>query len=904
GPNSNFITLDPSASKPLFTVYTINYDRLRVRIYRVTPQDWPAYLKWQSEESYADNPSEPPFEQVYSDVIRIETVEDTLVETNIDLSEYLPNNRGHLLIWIDSPASLLSSLFGNRDRSQVQAWVQSTQIGLDAILDRQQLHAWATSLRDGTPLANVELSLLGPQLTATSGEDGTARFELSTRGASALVGKLGDDTAMLPSNMYYYYGGEDSGWRAQPHQDQLRWYLFDDRQMYRPGEEVHVKGWARLFEDRADGDIALVGNNFTGVQYTVSDPQGNQIADGTADVNDLGGFDFNFTLPDNVNLGSASIYLSARGAGNYGAPDTYYSFQIQEFRRPEFSVTARNEEQGPFFVGDEAVVAVNAQYFAGGPLPNAETTWTVSSSPSSYAPPNWPDFTFGKWVPWWFDYSYSYASEIGYYPPTPSGGNTQSYQGKTDATGTHYLRMHFDAVSEPRPYSVMAEGAVMDVNRQSWAASTSLLVHPAALYVGLRSKTYFVEQRKPLEIEAIVPDIDGNAIAGIPITVTAARLEWKYAGGRWAETPADPQECVVDSAGEPVTCTFNTDVGGEYRITATVRDSKGRLNLSEFERWVSGGQRPAAQRVQQEEVTLIPDKEHYQPGDTAQILIQSPFSPAEGLVTISRGDILSSERFTLEDGTYTLQVPIKDAYIPNLTVQVDLNGAATRLDEKGEPLADAPLRPPYASGRIDLPIPPQSRTLKVGVTPEAKALEPGVETALDLTVTDASGQPVQNAELAVVVVDEAILALTNYSLADPVATFYSSRYSNVSAAYGRSSIILASPQQLAESVATATMESARSLGADSMAAGAAAMPAAPAPQATQMYDMVEESAAAPGSQPGAAITIRTDFNPLAVFAPAVRTDAAGKARVEYKLPDNLTRYRVMVVAVADGKYFG
>ena len=52
------------------------------------------------------------------------------------------------------------------------------------------------------------------------------------------------------------------------------------------------------------------------------------------------------------------------------------------------------------------------------------------------------------------------------------------------------------------------------------------------------------------------------------------------------------------------------------------------------------------------------------------------------------------------------------------------------------------------------------------------------------------------------------------------------------------------------------------------------------------------------------IQVRTDFNPLAIFAPAVRTDAKGKASVAVKLPDNLTRYRVMVVAVDQGSQFG
>ena len=82
---------------------------------------------------------------------------------------------------------------------------------------------------------------------------------------------------------------------------------------------------------------------------------------------------------------------------------------------------------------------------------------------------------------------------------------------------------------------------------------------------------------------------------------------------------------------EPDTCSFETPIGGSYRITAVVTDEQGRQNQTSFTRWVSGGQQPPSRKVEQEEVTLIPDKETYQPGDTAQILVQSPFSPAEGL---------------------------------------------------------------------------------------------------------------------------------------------------------------------------------------------------------------------------------------------------------------------------------
>ncbi len=283
-----------------------------------------------------------------------------------------------------------------------------------------------------------------------------------------------------------------------------------------------------------------------------------------------------------------------------------------------------------------------------------------------------------------------------------------------------------------------------------------------------------------------------------PIQVQAARMEWRTVRGAWQQEAVDVQECTVGSGPEPVSCTFKTDMGGEYQITATVADASGRKNQSRFTRWVSGGQQPAARKVEQEEVTLIPDKDSYQPGDVAQVLVQSPFSPAEGLLTVSRSGILYTERFRIEDGTTTLQVPIEDKHIPNLHVQVDLVGAAPRTDDRGEAVEGVPPRPAYATGELSLSIPPLQRTLSLQVTPRDKELEPGGQTTLDLLLTGPDGQPVPDAELAVVVVDEAILALTGYQLADPLAVFYAERPADVDSRYGRDSIVLANPEALAE----------------------------------------------------------------------------------------------------------
>jgi uncharacterized protein YfaS (alpha-2-macroglobulin family) len=879
GPDEIFVTLDPAGTKPVLSLYVMNYNRLDVQIYAVKPSDWPAFQAYLEEYQYTDQPTQPPGKLVRDETMRMEIPTDTLTEVSIDLSDEMDGDYGQFVVIAKPPKGLFEE---ERYWEHVQVWVQVTQIGLDAIVDHSDMLAWVSALRDGSPMSGVSItSDTGAQL-AVSGEDGLARFPIPASGTQYLVASKGADRAILPRSTYYWSG---DSWSQRAPYDELRWYVFDDRQMYRPGEEVHLKGWLRLLGGKQDGDVGLVGDSVSGVNYQAYDPQGNEITNGNLEVNLLGGFDFTFTIPENANLGYAYIELSASVNRSDINGNWYsHSFQIQEFRTPEFEVTARNETTGPYFMGGSATVAVKAEYYAGGPLPNAEVNWLVSYSPTNYDPPNWPDFTFGIWQPWWWFYY-----DLGY-----GGGESQNFAGVTDTTGNHYLRLDFDQAAEMRPFSVLAEATVMDVNRQAWAGSTSLLVHPADLYVGMHTEKYFVERGTPLDIDLIVTDLDGNPVEDRPIQVTASRMEWKYDAGNWREEATDTQECNPGSALEPVTCTFETPVGGRYQIVAIISDEMGRQNKSQITRWVSGGELPPSREVQQEEVTLIPDQETYQPGDVAQILVQSPFSPAEGLLTVSRSGILYTERFPIDGGTATLEVPIERAHIPNLNIQVDLIGSASRTDDQGEELPDAPARPAFASGSLNLSIPPLQRTLDLQVNPEDTELEPGGETSISVVLKDAAGQPVPDAELAVVVVDEAILALTNYQLTDPLTVFYTDRPSDLESVYSRASIVLANPLSLeaaaeAETLVVEKQAVLQETEADMLfAAPSAEMPAEESGAA-----MVE----APGSTP---IRVRMDFNPLALFAPTVKTDANGEARVEVKLPDNLTRYRVMVVAVDDG----
>ncbi len=898
GPQKNFITIDPYSPKPELSLYTINFSKLDVEIYAVEPEDWTAYQKYLRDFYQTDPNTEPPGRLAFNQVMNLKTKDDVLSEIKIDLDSVMQGDFGHYVVIVKPPKGFFAK---EEPWRWVKVWVQVTQLGLDAFVDHSSLVAWASDLKTGEPLKGIEIQSINNGITQKTDAEGLAEFDLPAEGILALTAKSGDDIALLPSSESYW---SDTGWQPGPANDMLRWYVFDDRAMYKPGEEVHVKGWIRKVGGKQNGDVTLISTDPDGLSFSVYDSQGNEIDTNTTAINAYGGFDFSFKVPDRVNLGQASIQLSISGIpGDLANTDYYHSFQIQEFRRPEFEVLARNETVGPYYADGEAVVAVEAAYYAGGALPNADVTWNVSNTPTNYQPPNWTEFTFGVWQPWWVGYRMMASKSFyGGYEPNPP---TQTFTGKTDATGNHYLQMDFEAKEETRPQSIVAEAVVMDVNQQAWAGSTTLLVHPADIYVGLHSQKYFVEKNEPIKIDLIVTDLDGNAVPKQLIEVSAGRLVWKYQKGEWVENLENIQTCKITSGEDPVQCNFDTPAGGKYQIKAIVTDDKGRKNYSQFDRWVSGGELPPSRDIEQEQVTLIPDQENYQPGDTASILVQSPFYPAEGLLTVSRSGILYTQPFKMETSTITLEVPIKEAQIPNINIQVDLNGTSPRLNDQGEKLEEIPPRPAFATGSLNLEIPATSRTLSVDIDPEKVLLSPGERSSIEITVRDQNGLPIPDAEVVLVVVDEAILALTQYKLIDPISVFYAQRNSGVSSTYSRANIILVDPStliaDLPQGMATQTADKAISeemLMADGRGGGGAME----APMVAQPTLGVPESEAESTST---GIAVRTDFNPLAIFSPEEKTNADGQVTVRYKLPDNLTRYRIMVVtADPGGKMFG
>jgi len=878
----NFITLDPNGNRK-YEILSKGYKNLRVRLYAVNAED---YLKYLQIDEYAKNISPDFGKLVYDKKVKLKAKKDVTEQTVIDVNHALKNGYGHALLIVETP----------NGETEILKWFQSTQIGITAISDYEELFAYVGELKNGKPLENAQISFLNGETIATN-QSGTATLKLPTsrnEKRTLLIAKRGDDSAILAEE--YSYEPNNADWLGKPQTDSLRWFVFNDRNMYRPTETVSIKGYLRKFTGGKFADIAYFDNLAKRLNYVLKDSRGNEVLKGNADLNIFGAFDFQINLPENINLGYQKLELKAE---NEIEKNSFtHQFQVQEFRRPEFEVSAKREEITPLYVGDSAQIVTEAKYFAGGALSNAETNWTVTAKPTSYTPPNRDDFTFGKFIPWW---RYYYDEDT--YKTT-----TETFKGATNSDGKNHLAIDLISANPARPYNLKAEARVQDVNRQTFAASTEFLVHPAEIYVGIRTPETFVEKGEKLKIETITTDIDGNAVEGVNVAVKAELKDWQKIKGEWQNVTIDTKTCEIVSQKDVSSCEILADKSGSFEITASVLDKKGRRNVSELDVWVAGGQREPVRDVSKESVELIPNKKDYAPNDTAEILVNAPFFPAEGVLTLQRNGIVKTERFSMNSASTVLKIPITEQYLPNVTVQVDLNGASERIWFEDERDAKLPKRPAFASGEIELNISTASRKLQVSAEPLEKTLEPGGKTKIKLNVKDFEGKPLANSEVAVVAVDESVIALTNYKIENPADSFYEKLSALTSSYYSRENILLASPEDLENGEIGYGFGYGSGSG-NGTGSGSGGPPPPPPPTylptqaATKGRIFIDGFTGGKLPQKEQPIKLRTNFNSLAVFAPSVKTDERGEALVDLNLPDNLTRYRITAIASTE-KQFG
>ncbi|MFQ6102069.1 MAG: Ig-like domain-containing protein [Anaerolineae bacterium] len=749
---------------------------------------------------------------------------------------------------------------------------------------RDEMWAWATDLATGRPVADLTLTAWnydGDSLgTAITDGDGLARFALDARYYDTVY-VVGQEPFVLGGTEWDWSAGIgpwDFGLEVGYGDSDHRVHIYTDRPIYRPGQTVYFRGIIR-----AEDDVRYSLPSAGSVDVTIYDGAGEQVYQEELELDKFGAFHGELLLAEGATLGEYAINAT------FGTESFYADFTVAAYRPPEFEVTVTPEE-AELAAGQATEASIAVRYFFGGPVADASVEWNVLSAPYRFEPAQFGRYDFtdedNPWVCrwcWWWE------------PPAPEV--ILSGAGQTDDDGNLTIGLPTEIMTGGQRLTI--EATVYGRDGQVISGRSDVVVHKGEFYVGLAPQQYVGQAGEELALDVVTVDWKGGRVPGQALDVQVFRREWvntfveselggstglTTSGGTWewetVDTLVYTSTLTTDSNAEGVV-TFTPQEGGSYRVVVQSRDTQYAIRSSTWV-WVSGEEHVSWRRENNDRITLISDKTTYVPGETAEILIPSPFAGEQwAWITVERGGVLQQEILRLESNSTVYRLDITADHAPNVYV----SAVIVKGPDANEPVAT------HKVGYVVLTVEPVEQELNITLeTPGVS--EPGDTVSFEVRATDAEGEPVQ-AAFSLDLVDKAVLSLKPRTEDAILEAFYGRRGLGVSTASGLvisiNRLLLEQMEEVEEYLAAQDLGVGG--GGEEMVPGAP-MPTAVAELAAEEGEMRKATAELP---PG--VELREEFEDTAFWEATVVTDGAGRATVEIELPDNLTTWVLRGVGV-------
>lgn len=713
---------------------------------------------------------------------------------------------------------------------------------------------WATDATTGQPVAGASVALRGEGNAAlgqgVTDQAGLLRLELPRRdSAYALVVAVLDSASHFgiassewDSGIASYYFSVDTSYYSEDY----RAYLYTDRPVYRPGQPMYFRGVVR-----AQDDVNFSVPGLATLPVRIINPAGEVMTTMEMSLSAAGTFSGQFDISPDAELGyyrldallpgeDASVTWSSLGTVDFG---------VAEYRLPEFQVTVTPDE-AEVSQGETIRAVIDSRYYFGGAVSGATVEYSIVRS---------------------FGYSFegyrgpgrfNFADYDGDTSPRDSfGGGSEvllSGEAVTDERGLAIIEVPADLGDARSSRAFTIEATVTDESGQAVSGRANVTVHRGDVYIGVAPRDYVVDANSPAAFDLIVVDWAGQPVAGQAIDLQFVERRWSSVqelgpDGRttWQyeveEIPAGTGTVVTDAEGRAMV-EFTPPSGGTYKLKASTRDGAGRVVTSAATTWVSS-QTYVAWRVQNSNrIDLVANQEDYLIGDTAEILIASPFQgTVEALVTVERGDVMRAERLTLTSNSTVYRLPIEADFAPNATVSVFI---VKGVDDTNPVAA-------FRLGMVQLNVETTRRELTIAIEADQDTAGPGETVTYTLTTTNYAGEPVP-AEIGVALTDVASLSIAAPNQIDLLTYFFKNQGLAVRTA------------------ATLTINV----------------------DALTQYVLDTVKGGGGGFGEGGIFDIREDFVDTAYWNGAVVTDAQGRASVSITLPDNLTTWRLDARAIS------
>ena len=769
----------------------------------------------------------------------------------------------------------LRDLAGDATRHWLR--LQVTDLSLSTIEEPHATRFVVTSLATGLPVVGANVRVEGVERVrgeetqwvsfAKGATDSEGAFLWPAPGRAndrwrqvrrIVVERAGDTLVLDPSRPPEVYA--DNQWNRD-HTTWLQWaieplsqrgpqretlcHLFTERPVYRPEEDVHIKGYLR---DRERGHLTPV----TTSGWLVVDGPGDLRWSYPLTLTAAGSFYHKFHEKD-VPTGTYRVHFETQDrTGRYGR----VSFQIEAYRVPRFEVRLHGPDAATL---DQAFdVALTASYYAGGKVSGQPVQWRVTQFPYAWEPKKREGFVYSS------DARFSRNDR---FESTAAVTKTDT----TNESGDARLRLDPTIESTASPRSYVVEATVTGPDDQTVTATRSFPALPPFV-LGIKAPR-FVERVRQIVPELIVVGRDGELIAGKEVTLRLLRREWHSTlrASDFSDGMAHYLTDVVDqpvvekklsSLAQPLAVPLPIDRAGVYVVEIEARDRLDRAQTVRVDLYAGGEgaitwPKPVAQIA-----SVATDRPRYDPGMTAAIVLKSPFQTAHALAIVEAPEGNRYQWVAIQGGAATFKLPILGTFTPRVPVHfVLMRGRLPGTAPQPGNTTDLG-KPATLAATVWLDVNPVANQLQVALN-HPETARPGQRVDVTITLKDPQGRPVAG-EVTLWLVDQAVLALGKEQRLDPLPDFITAVRSHLTAHDTRN-------------LAFGVLPFAEHPGGDEGKEG------------TGLLDRV---------------TVRKNFKSVPYFNPAIEVGPDGRVVVSVQLPDDLTNFMLRAKAASGPERFG
>ncbi|WP_333687246.1 alpha-2-macroglobulin family protein [Methylococcus capsulatus] len=648
-----------------------------------------------------------------------------------------------------------------------------------------------------------------------------------------------------------------------------------DRSLFRAGETVSMKHFQRL---RTSNGFGLPDTRPAKIK--VRHTGSGQEYELPAEFDARGIAENTWAIPAEAKLGGYEIvFVYADGSESA----TSAEFRVEQFRVPTMRADIQPQSDA-LINAREATLDLHVSYLSGGGAANAPVKVRTLVEPRAVSFPGYPDFDFEVQAieEGLRDSGYSEEAE-----KTPgASGPAQVLPLSLDKGGAARVTVP-NLPRQHTPQDLVAELEYQDANGELLTVARRIPLWPAGLSLGIKTDGW-VATRDQVRFQVLALDLTGKPAVGKEVRVdlysrTTYSHRKRLIGGFYAyddktEVKRLGSQCKGKTNDQGLLlCVLAPGVSGEILLQATADDGTGNQALGTASIWVASEDEWWFENGPSDRMDVIAEKRAYELGDKARLQVRMPFREATALVTIEREGIVDSFITPLSGRSPVVEVPIKEAYAPNVFVSVlavrgrvgpvqtwiaDMarkfrlpwqpdGGKATTMIDLSKPayrMGLAQIDVGWAPNRLDVKVQADRDTYKVRETAKVK-----------VTVQRATGGAPADAEIALAAVDEGLLEIKpneSWNLLDKMM--------------GRRGI------EVLTSTAQMQVVGKRHYGRK----------------------------AVPHGGGGGRQAARELFDTLLLWKGRVALDTRGEAEIEVPLNDSLTAFRLVAIANAGSGLFG